>query len=340
MANLSGTKSLILYEFCIESPIPNRHNGVSQVLYSSARWARRLKMVTRRTTSLAITLASALMLSASAARADIVGSIFLTGHDPDFHAVSGNTVGAQHIIQDAVGFIMDPAFNTFVAGGNQHFLFVQCDTCGVPGGHIDGRSGINASAPGFAALTSYETHGATDGLATELGLLGTKYSALVIGSDFGGLLTQAELDLLNADSAGIISFLNSGGGLFAMSETTPGIGGLASSGFFGYLPFIVSTNPVSESEVGNTLTPLGTSLGLVNSDINGNFSHNVFTSTGGLGIVDTDPGNEILSLAGRGKVGVTGLVPEPSSFIPLAVGIVGLVLARRRAASRKQAASL
>ena len=31
------------------------------------------------------------------------GGIFLTGHDPDFHAVGGNTTGARHIIQRAVG---------------------------------------------------------------------------------------------------------------------------------------------------------------------------------------------------------------------------------------------
>jgi len=34
------------------------------------------------------------------------GSIFLTGHDPDFHGfVGGNALGAQHIIQRAVTFI-------------------------------------------------------------------------------------------------------------------------------------------------------------------------------------------------------------------------------------------
>ncbi len=253
------------------------------------------------------------------AHADVVGSVFLTGHDPDFHAVAGNTIGAQHIIQDAIKFIMDPGFNAFVAGGNQHFLFVECQTCGVPGGHIDGVAGITASLGGFPVGTTFETHGATTGLAAELALLGTKYSGIVIGSDFGGLLSQAELDLLDADSAGIISFLNSGGGLFAMAETSAADGGLATHGYFGYLPFVVSSSPFNEAENGNTLTPFGTSLGLVNSDINGNFSHNVFTSTGGLNIVDHDAGGEILSLAGRGNVtpGGVGTIPEPSSILLL-----------------------
>jgi hypothetical protein len=244
------------------------------------------------------------------------GSIFLTGHDPDFHALIGNTTGAQNINDAAISFIMDSAFNPFVAGGDQHILFVECDTCTVPGGHVDGASGFTASAGGFPSGTTFETHGAADGLATELTQLGTKYSAIVIGSDFGGMLTQAELDILNADSTGIISFLNSGGGLYAMAETSPAEGGLASSGFYGFLPFVVSSSPVNQAETGNTLTPFGMSLGLLDSDINGNFSHSVFTSTGGLNIVDSDPGNEILSLAGRGNVttGGVGVVPEPNSF--------------------------
>src|SRR5262249_4776703 len=150
------------------------------------------------------------------------------------------------------------------------------------------------------------------------------------------MLTQAELDILNADSAGIISFLNSGGGLYAMAETTPAEGGLASSGFFGFLPFIVSTSPVGEFESGNTLTPFGISLGLTNSDINGNFSHNVFTTTGGLNIVDSDAAGEILSLAGRGKVGTGGIVPEPSSIVLLGTIVAVGLFARRRRKSTKE----
>ena len=136
------------------------------------------------------------MISSSQALAT---GIFVTGHDPDFHALVGsnNATGAININDVAIKFIMDPVFNPFVAGGNQHFLFVECDTCAVPGGHVNGALGITASAGGFPPGTTFETHGAADGLATELTKLGTKYSAIVIGSDFGGMLTQAELSLLN-----------------------------------------------------------------------------------------------------------------------------------------------
>src|SRR5947209_7910187 len=131
--------------------------------------------VVRQIASHAIVLLIILALTGVSANADIVGSIFLTGHDPDFHAVEGgNALGAQHINQAAINFIMDPTFNTFVAGGNHNFLYVECDTCPVPSGHVDGVPGMTVSAGGYPPGTTFETHGAADGLATELGKLGTK----------------------------------------------------------------------------------------------------------------------------------------------------------------------
>ncbi|MGH9663233.1 MAG: hypothetical protein ACRD9L_02275, partial [Bryobacteraceae bacterium] len=73
------------------------------------------------------------------------GSIFLTGHDPDFHAIVGNnTAGAQHINQDAISFVTDPSFNPFAAGGIEKFLFVE-SSISPPAGHVDGINGIIAS---------------------------------------------------------------------------------------------------------------------------------------------------------------------------------------------------
>jgi hypothetical protein len=40
----------------------------------------------------------------------------------------------------------------------------------------------------------------------------------VVGSDFSGMLTQAELDILDAHQTDIINFLNAGGGLYGISE--------------------------------------------------------------------------------------------------------------------------
>ena len=131
-------------------------------------------------------LALALAVPASA------GSIFLTGHDPDFHGLAGsNDVGAQHINQVAIGFIMDPAFNTFNGSGTAKFLFVE-SFMAPPPGHVNGVGGIIAS--GFTACVDFDQHGAAT-LDAALDLLGTEYAGIVIASDFGGVLSQAELDI-------------------------------------------------------------------------------------------------------------------------------------------------
>ena len=275
-----------------------------------------------------------LLLGVPAANADVVGSIFITGHDPDFHAfLGGNSSGAQHINQAAINFVMDPAFNTFAAGGIKKFLFVECDTCTVPGGHTDGVTGMTLSAGGYPVGTTFETHGAADGLAAELLLLGTKYSAIVVGSDFGGMLTQDELDILNAHQTDIIGFLNAGGGLYGISEGAPAPYALTSHDRWGFLPFVTTEAPKNQGESGFTVTPFGAGLGLVDGDINGNASHSVFTGTFGLSIVDTDPDGDILSLAGRGKVTTGGVVPEPGSALLFGTSL--LLLAGRFAFRKK-----
>src|SRR5437879_1247535 len=148
-----------------------------------------------------------LTFAAFSANADIVGSVFLTGHDPDFHALAGNTVGAQNINKAAINFITDPAFNTFVAGGNTKFLVVESSTS-PPGGHLDGSEGIVAS--GFSNFDEVDA----TGLNAALDNLGTTYSAIVVDSDFGGMLTQSELAILDARFSDIINFLNKGGGIY------------------------------------------------------------------------------------------------------------------------------
>ncbi len=263
--------------------------------------------------------------TACPAWSDTVGSIFLTGQDPDFHAALGaNATGAQNFINVGINFVMDPAFNPFVAGGNNTFLFVESNNT-PPAGNTFGVNGITAS--GFSNFDQVNA----SGLNAALNGLGTTYSAIVIASDFGGNLTQAELDILNSRSADIISFLNQGGGLFAMAESnttglTPG------GGQFGYLPFVVSSVALGQLESGFTLTPFGASLGLTTSDINGNFSHNIFNGTFGLNIVDQDASGNILTLAARGTVNGGGVsqVPEPATVILLSSGLAGILIRTRR----------
>lgn len=155
----------------------------------------------------------------------------------------------------------------------------------------------------------------------------------MIASDFGGILRQTELGVLNSHSADIIAFLNKGGGLYAMAEGNNGAGLTPNGSWFGYLPLVATSTDKNQSEVGNTLTAFGASIGLTTSDVSGNASHNVFGGTFGLSIVDQDPAGSILSLAGRGSVDNGGVgMPEPASLGVLAQGPAAFGLARRRAA--------
>ena len=256
-------------------------------------------------------LAIPIILGSSPDAYAVVGSFFLTGHDPDFHAFLGsNAVGAQNIITSAVAFTTDPAFNTFSNAGVDKFLYVESKIA-APGGHTNGVNGIVAS--GFVLGTDFEHHDAST-LNAELNLLGTKYSAIVVASDFGGVLTSAELDILNARSADIIAFLNSGGGLVALAESNSQAQLTSGSDLFGFLPFLVTSNQLNQVEVGITVTVFGAGLGLQNSDVNGNASHNIFLATSGLEIVDTDSQNNILTIAGRGQIMNGEIDPDPQAI--------------------------
>src|SRR5262249_22203613 len=164
-----------------------------------------------------------------------------------------------HVNQRAIAFVTDPAFNTFSAGGINKFLLVT-DRTNPGGGYSDPVLGLNAS--GFTGKYDIADNGTAGGSVLNLNTVNfANYNAIVIASDFGGWLRQSELNILNARSAAIISYLNQGGGLYAMAESGPP-SGLASTGFFGFLPFVVSSNTLNQSEVGNVVTAFGTSLGL------------------------------------------------------------------------------
>jgi len=220
---------------------------------------------------------------ASAAPAAVTttpGGIFVTGHDPDFHAhLGGNAAGAQHIIQKSIDYV------TFGAASPSVLLVTDLDvgTCAS-----DSRQGLDDS--GFTydvADYGSGTPGVLDLNTVDLG----DYDVVVIASDFGGCLKQSELDILNDRTNDLIDYVNAGGGVVAFSEVL--------TGAFGYFPFVSST-AASQGESGFHVTALGASMGLVDDDVNGNFSHSILTATGGLAAVDHDGAGNAISYAIRG----------------------------------------
>ena len=233
------------------------------------------------------------------------GSVFLTGHDADSHADStgGNPFGARNINQAAINFIRNPVVNPFVGVAPAGFLFVESRIEPSPE-HNRGVNGIKKS--GFVEGVDFRHHDAST-LDSQLDLLGTKYDSIVVASDGGGLLTQAEVDILVARSADIMAFLNSGGGIYATNDT---ISGLSKSPGYSFLPFVRSHFD-NTFEAGFQLTNLGEGIGLSTSDVNGNVSHTVFDGTFGLHVIDRDADGQIISLAGRGPVNASGFCADP-----------------------------
>src|SRR5262249_28272501 len=183
-------------------------------------------------------------LSAKLAVATPVGSVFVTGHDPDFHAQAGNTLGAQHIIQDALTFVRD--------GSTLPVLFIQSNTNNIGlGDHLNSEQGLINS--GYTAGNTPGNHYVKVDSATFLGLsvatLIASYSAIVVPSDHGGTLTEQDLAALDSRSADILDYLNGGGGLFAMAEDGfhSGCVGPCTAKLFGFLPFLVSSTAFSEA---------------------------------------------------------------------------------------------
>lgn len=250
------------------------------------------------------TLLGAALVAASTA---LAGSIFLTGHDPDFHAVlGGNTAGARRINQVAISFIQDPAYNPFYVGGATKFLFVE-SSIAVPGGHTSGKNGIVAS--GYVEGVHFD-HATAATLNAGLNNLGTVYSAIVVASDFGGILTQAELNILNSRNADILAFVNAGGGIYCMAEGNGGAGLTPGGGQLAFLPIVVTAPAADQSEVGFTVTAFGASIGLTNADVNGNASHTYFTGLGGLNAVNLDAAGRVMSVASHDRV----IAVEPTSW--------------------------
>lgn len=238
------------------------------------------------------------------------GSIFVTGHDPIWHSgLGGNIPGATNLARTGIEYARN--------GSALPFLFIESKTTPVPSGNAHTapflQSALGYGASDFTVMDAADL-GALPDFRTAL----SSYSAVVVASDHGGMLGADELSFLNGHDDDLIAYLNAGGGIYAEAESNA-TGQIGATPRFGFLPFLVSSTDFNSAESGNTLTVLGSSLGLATSDVNGNFSHNYFASTGGMTAVDLFNGqtDSPLTLAFRGRIGPGGVLPEPATWLLL-----------------------
>ncbi|RME70409.1 MAG: hypothetical protein D6776_11705, partial [Planctomycetota bacterium] len=166
-------------------------------------------------------------------------------------------MGAQKLLATGLDFVTGGTY----ASGTEKFLWVESRIT-PPVGHRVGEAGLGTI--GLTLGTHYDRANGAELASVDFSL----YSAIVVASSFGGLLTRAELDALIARKADIEAFVNAGGGVFAMAECYPCgqslLAGATPPDLFGYLPLnvvSVGTNPPF------TVTSYGQSLGLTDADV-------------------------------------------------------------------------
>lgn len=266
---------------------------------------------------------SAVFALSAAPYAAHAGSVFITGHDPDFHSQPGLGLGGT-LLSKGLSFVTGGTFNDGLAATK--FLWVESDIA-APGGHVKGYNSLDDV--GATLGTDYDIVNAAGFATANL----ADYNAIAIASSFGGTLTRAELDALIARKTDIENFINAGGGLFASAECFPCGADLLGSdtGLFGYLPVNVTSIGANAPF---SPTAFGTSLGLTAVDLN-DPTHNSFGLIGGLNVVDTDAAGNATTLAGTVRIYdgvITPTIPEPETYAMLlaGLGLVGFAARRRK----------
>src|SRR5688572_11517133 len=155
---------------CTKFNIPSRRGEVMGTIHA----------VGRRMAALVLAFAA---MSASA------GSIFVTGHDPIWHANFGaNSAGAINLATTGIDYARN--------GSALPFLFIESKSVPVPSGNAHSAPFLT-SALGYAPASYVVMDAADLGALPDFRAALNAFSAIVVASDHGGMLTGAELSFLN-----------------------------------------------------------------------------------------------------------------------------------------------
>ena len=114
----------------------------------------------------------------------LAGSIFITGHDPIWHAgMGGNFVGAENLATTGIEFARN--------GSSLPFLFIESDDP-IPAGNAYTEPFL-ISALGYTAADYVAMNAAELALLADFRTALNLYSAIVVASDHGGMLSADEL---------------------------------------------------------------------------------------------------------------------------------------------------
>lgn len=228
------------------------------------------------------------------------GGVFLTGNDPDYHAYrGGNFAGARNLIRRPI---------TWATGKTSPKMLLVTHLGSLNSPNSDPRLGLKTA--GYSAFDVADYGSGTTGVLALGAVDFAQYDVVVVASDFGGWLGQQELDILNARSADLLAYVNGGGSISAFAESGLGGGHGTKRDMFKFLPFVVSSSGLNQLERTLKVTPFGASMGLLDGDVNNNYSHNIFGGAAGLEVINTDSQGRVVTMATRCQLVTTGGVGQ------------------------------
>jgi hypothetical protein len=205
--------------------------------------------------NVAVAAAVAAFASATGSPAS-AGSIFLTGHDADFH-MAGGSASAQAALTSELAFVRNGSSLPVLTFDSGTQLTRDLTTLGIPFTNVNPSNAVAITNALFNA---------------------SNFSAIAVASDSscGGCdNTDAGLANLAAHVSAIGAFVTAGGGIL-------GLAGAADPNAYAYVPEAASNGGGFPPSNGFVETAAGTAAGLVAE--NGDATHNFFNTpgTGGL----------------------------------------------------------